>query len=201
MPPVIDSLALAGDVAAVRPRSAERSDREALTAAVHAEVLDLFDACAPSLRRYVRACGVDAPAVDDVVQEAFLALFHHLRRGGARHNLRGWLVQVSFRLALKQRQRASRRQRIEQSADALLAEMPDGEEDAEQAMLGKHRDERLRAIYRALPERDRQCLMLRADGVRYRDIARVLGVSLGTVASTLTRAMARLSTVVTEHQR
>ena len=83
-----------------------RSAREGLvsTAAVQADVLELFDAAAPSLRRYVRSCGVTPEAAEDVVQEAFLALFRHLCGGGARHNLRGWLMQVSYRLALRHRE-------------------------------------------------------------------------------------------------
>jgi RNA polymerase sigma-70 factor (ECF subfamily) len=44
----------------------------------------------------------------------------------------------------------------------------------------------------ALPERDRQCLLLRAEGLPYRDIARVLGVSLGFVAKSLARSFGRL---------
>ena len=44
----------------------------------------------------------------------------------------------------------------------------------------------------ALPERDRRCLFLRAEGVRYRDIAHQLGISLGSVANAIARALARL---------
>jgi DNA-directed RNA polymerase specialized sigma24 family protein len=38
--------------------------------------------------------------------------------------------------------------------------------------------------------------MLRADGLRYREIARVLDISLGSVAKALTRAMTRLAHAV-----
>jgi RNA polymerase sigma-70 factor (ECF subfamily) len=44
----------------------------------------------------------------------------------------------------------------------------------------------------ALPERERLCLHLRHDGLRYRDIAKVLDISLGAVAKLLARAIARL---------
>jgi RNA polymerase sigma-70 factor (ECF subfamily) len=52
---------------------------------------------------------------------------------------------------------------------------------------------RLRTVVRALPERDRQCLFLRAEGLRYRDIARTLDISLGGVAKSLARTMKRLT--------
>jgi RNA polymerase sigma-70 factor (ECF subfamily) len=45
----------------------------------------------------------------------------------------------------------------------------------------------------ALPERDRRCVFLRAEGLSYRDIGAALCVSLGTVAKSLTRAMTRLA--------
>ncbi len=48
---------------------------------------------------------------------------------------------------------------------------------------------------RALPEQDRACLALRAEGIRYREIAEILGVSLGTVALSLERSLAKLSRV------
>ena len=53
--------------------------------------------------------------------------------------------------------------------------------------------QRVRAVLKALPERDRRCVYLRAEGRRYREIANVLGMSLGGVAKSLTRAIARLS--------
>ena len=42
------------------------------------------------------------------MQEAFLALFHHLQRGRSRENLSGWLFRVVHNLGLKRLQ-ASRR--------------------------------------------------------------------------------------------
>jgi RNA polymerase sigma-70 factor, ECF subfamily len=54
---------------------------------------------------------------------------------------------------------------------------------------------RLRACVLALPERHRQCVILRAEGLRYREIASVLGISLGAVAKSLAQAIWRLSHV------
>jgi RNA polymerase sigma-70 factor (ECF subfamily) len=54
------------------------------------------------------------------------------------------------------------------------------------------RRQRLLAVFRALPERDRRCLSLRAEGLRYREIADALGMSLGGVAKSLARSMTRM---------
>lgn len=161
------------------------------------EVLRLYDASAAGLRRYVRSCGLTPEAAEDVVQEAFLALFRHLRGGGARHNLRGWLVQVSYRLALKHRERLTRRQRHETAWEPQLPDVVlDPTDDPEVQLAAREHRCRLQAVFRALPERERQCLSLRAEGLRYRDIARTLGISLGAVAKSLTYAITRLSNAV-----
>ena len=47
-------------------------------------------------------------------------------------------------------------------------------------------------VMSALPERDRRCLLLRAEGFKYRDIAAALGISLGAVAKSMARALTRL---------
>lgn len=51
---------------------------------------------------------------------------------------------------------------------------------------------KLQAVYEALPEQDRRCLYLRAEGFKYRQIAEVLGISLGGVSLSLSRSLARI---------
>jgi len=48
-------------------------------------------------------------------------------------------------------------------------------------------------VLQALPETDQQCLSLRAEGLRYREIAAVVGISLGSVAASLERSLDRLA--------
>jgi len=167
----------------------------ALTAApsVRDEVLQLFDAHAQAVRRYVRSCGVSPDVADDIVQETFVALFQHLRKGGGREHLRGWVMQVGYRLALKHRRGEGRRRRWQGPWEAEAAGVADPAAGPEQQCVVSEDWQRVRAVLRALPERDRRCVYLRAEGLRYREIAHVLGMSLGGVAKSLTRAIARLS--------
>ncbi len=162
------------------------------SADVQGEVLRLFDDCAPGLRRYVMSFGLSAESADDVVQEVFLALFKHLCLGRSRTNLRGWVFQVGHNLALKQRQQARRRQGAAWTAEEAEA-VADPADTPEARIAGRQRQERLRSVMRALPDRDRRCLCLRAEGLRYRDIARTLGISLGSVAKSVARGLVRLT--------
>jgi RNA polymerase sigma-70 factor (ECF subfamily) len=159
-------------------------------ASVDAEVLALFDRYERPLLRYAWSLGLNRTDAEDVVQDAFFALFQHLRLGRSRQNLPGWLFQVVRNLAGKRRRR---NRRIDAwSASGVGAEPigPDG--DPEMLMVEAERRRRWRLVLRAMPDRDRRCLLLRAEGLRYRDIARVLGVSLGSVAKSITRGIAKL---------
>jgi len=154
------------------------------------EVLTLFDQDARALLRYVGSFGLPAQDTEDVVQDVFLSLFQHVRRGRSRSNLRGWVFRVAHNLALK------RRRRIQRSPsswhDAVVEDRADASASPEEQASRRQRLRHLLAVVRALPERDRRCLCLRAEGLRYREIADVLGISLGAVSKALTRALQRL---------
>ena len=169
-------------------------DDAASSQAVKDDVVLLFDECATGLRRYLGSFGLGAEATEDVLQDVFLSLFRHLRLGRPRSNLKGWLFQVAHNLALKQRQKRLRRLQTESEWDATRAErVIDPAANPEERLAGDRRRQRLRSVLRAIPERDRQCLYLRAEGLCYRDIASTLGISLGSVAKSLARAVTRLT--------
>ena len=158
--------------------------------AVQEAVLRLFDAHRDGMFRYVRSVGIADEDCEDIVQEVFLALFHHLARGRPRTNLRGWVFRVAHNLALRHRAREMRRRRVRFRLEwRATVDTPPSPEDR---YLSEQLRTRLLAVANALPVRDRRCLQLRAEGLRYREIAHVLGVSLGTVANTMARALARL---------
>ena len=69
----------------------------------------------------------------------------------------------------------------------------DTEPDPEQLLAERQRQKRLLAVVRALPEQEQCCLSLRAEGLRYREIAEVLGISLGSVAASLEKSLSRLT--------
>ena len=69
---------------------------------------------------------------------------------------------------------------------------PDASDTPEERLAGLQVQARLRAVWRQLPAQERRCVTLRAEGLRYREIARILNMSLGSVANTLSRAIGRL---------
>ena len=158
---------------------------------VDEEVIELFEEFRNPLLRYALSLGLSIHDAEEVIQEVFVALFRHLHWGRSRRNLRGWLFRVAHNLALKQRH-AEQKVRERMNPEEAIAERPDPSANPEEQLSSAQRWNRLLAVVQALPESDRCCLWLRADGLRYREIAAVLGLSLGAVSISLTRSLARL---------
>src|SRR5579863_9732144 len=72
------------------------------------EVVSLFDQMRNPVLRYLLSFRVPAPDAEEIVQEVFLALFEHLRKGKSRVNLQGWVFKVAHNAALKHRLHARR---------------------------------------------------------------------------------------------
>lgn len=162
-----------------------------LPSALEEEVAQLFEQNHRPLFRYLLSLGLAAQDAEEIAQETFLALFQHLRNGKPRDNLRGWIFRVGHNQALKLRERILRRgpaagvDQVETHRDPT----PNPEELA----LSNQRQRRLSAVMQALREQDQACLSLRAEGLRYREIAEVLGLSVGSVSLSLERSIAKLS--------
>jgi len=166
-------------------------EREA-AGGIESEVMALFEQYRAPLLRYAISFGVPVPDAEEIVQEVFLSLFRHLQLGRSRSNLRGWIFRVAHNLTLKQRH-ANHRLLNATENDAAIADLqPDPAPSPEESCSDAQRQRRLLAVVDALPHLDRSCLHLRADGLRYREIASVLGVSLGSVSMSLARSLARL---------
>jgi RNA polymerase sigma-70 factor (ECF subfamily) len=167
--------------------------RAATLQAAQRDVLSFYDQHAPALLRYARSFGLTEEAAEDVVQDAFVALFRHVVLDRPRHNLTGWLFRVTRNLSLKYRRRSGAPP-TDLFTDLLLERLVDPADTPEEQLAFDQRSRRLYAVVRALSPRDRQCVYLRSEGLSYREIASALGMSLGGVAKALTRALARLST-------
>jgi RNA polymerase sigma-70 factor, ECF subfamily len=155
------------------------------------EVVSLFDGYRCRLLAYVSAFGITGHDGEEVVQEVFLSLFCHLRLGKSRRNLRGWIFRVAHNLALRQRH-ANQRLRERTEPEAHFEPARDPELNPEEQLISVQRQRRLLSVVNSLPERDRLCFCLRAEGLQYREIAKILGISLGSVSVSLTRSVTRL---------
>ena len=160
---------------------------------IEEEVVSLFDQLRGPVFRYLLSFRIPVPDAEEVLQEVFLALFQHLQLGKSRANLQGWIFKVAHNSALKCRLRARRHSDRYGFGLPEFAAKIDPDPGPEESLILKQRRRRLVAVVRALPEQDQCCLSLRAEGLRYREIAEVLGISLGSVAASLEKSLGRLT--------
>jgi RNA polymerase sigma-70 factor, ECF subfamily len=185
MPPIDSIDELSFPVAATPAHAAKPTE-------IEREVLSLFDQFRDPLLRYALSFGIPVHDAEEVIQEVFLALFRHLQSGRLDRNLRGWIFRVAHNLSLKQRH-ANKNWCDKMGTDeAVVEQHSDPSPNPEEHLSHAQRQRRLLAVVNALPEADRNCLQLRAEGLRYREIATVLGISLGSVSISLTRSIERL---------
>jgi RNA polymerase sigma-70 factor, ECF subfamily len=172
---------------------ARAADADSWSPAPDVEVVELFEELRDRLLRYLLVLGLSAHDGEEIIQESFLLLFQHLRCGRPRQNLRGWVFRVARNLALKQRMANHLQMRTVIEFDEASPQYVDRNPNPEEQLESRLRQKRLLSVVRALPEQDKSCLAMRAEGLRYREIAEALGISLGSVAASLARSLARLS--------
>jgi RNA polymerase sigma-70 factor (ECF subfamily) len=159
-------------------------------AAGSSEVTTLYRELRKPLLRYLICLGLTSDEAQDVVQDAFLSLQRHLASDGKQDNIRGWLFRVAHNQARNRQTSYYRR-----FGESLEGEMDFQTDQAtpEQRVLEDEKFRRLAAAIRFLTESERECLLLRAGGLRYREIGEVLGIAVSTVGDTVERAIKKLA--------
>lgn len=126
----------------------------------------------------------DRDRAEDIAQETFARAVAAPPR-----NPRPWLFAVALNLVREDGRKAVRQGR---RLELYRAETPHFSPAADQVL---ERSDNVRAVQEALatlPERDREALLLKAEGFNYDEIAETLGLAKGAVGTTLSRARRRL---------
>jgi len=158
------------------------------------QVTRLFTELRVPAYRYLLCLGLGAAEAEEITQETFLRLYRHLHSGGGEVNLRGWVFRVAHNLGINElkRRRHVVSVSLEQWSEVVK---PETAKSATPEELFQRREKitRIHAAIATLSEQQKECLYLRAEGFRYREIADVLGVTVSTVAESLRRAVRKLS--------
>ncbi len=134
------------------------------------------------LLRYAAGITHDLECARDVVQDTFLKL---CEADPARvdDHLAPWLYTVCRNRALSVRQKEARMTPLDDHESATASPPSDAAERNETHA-------RVRAVLDTLPEDSREAFRLKfRDGLTYREIGEVMGVSLGTVSNLITGAL------------
>jgi RNA polymerase sigma-70 factor (ECF subfamily) len=156
------------------------------------ELASLYEQHAAGLLRYAQTVARDSAAAQDAVQEAYLRYFVVRAEGRPVQQPKPWLYRV-LRNHLFDVRKASETRRevaIEHAGTAT-----DPAQDPESRCRSSEASERLR---RLLAPRELECVRLRAEGLAYSEIARVLSVRPGTVGAMLARAHDKARRIATD---
>jgi RNA polymerase sigma-70 factor (ECF subfamily) len=148
----------------------------------------------PLVRYLTRRLG-DRDWAEEVAQETFLRAL----RQDALTNERSWLFAVATNLVRDQARKDERRRRRLQ---LLAAEERERMTEPASTSMERAQDAAFaRKAVDALVERDRLALLMREEGLDYTEIAEALGLSVGSVGTTLARARRRLTEIYESMQR
>ncbi len=145
----------------------------------------LFDIQRRGMLRYLIHEGASLSQAEDIVQDAFIELYASLRSGKSIEHPRPWLLTVARHAFLKH---CNANRRLDQFDESSATDMcsslqiagPEPPQDDLERMLS------------VLTPRERQVITLRLSGLKYREIAAELNISIKTANTFLTRGLMRL---------
>jgi RNA polymerase sigma-70 factor (ECF subfamily) len=152
------------------------------------QVTRLYEEARDDVYRYLITLGLAPGQAQEAAQEVFLRLYMTLQKGESIQNPRGWVFRVAHNLGLDWRAK-ERAVPLEPEAEAALR---DPARSVESDLLEKERMTQISEAWQGLSPQQKQCLHLRAEGLRYREIAESLGISISSVREFLGRAVSRL---------
>lgn len=159
------------------------------SAEAHAVVAALFEGRYTVLVKYAQRHCHQLALAEEAVQAAMMALYCQLVEHGAVDNPSAWVFCVLRRELIRMHRVAAREDRALRSwLEATPAAVSGVGEDT----LADGRDEDLDVFLSALTGRERDVLLLRAQAMKYHEIAAALEISVNTVKTLLARALRKV---------
>jgi RNA polymerase sigma-70 factor, ECF subfamily len=159
----------------------------------HERVIGYFEQLQTPIFLFLLRRTHDASHAEDLTQETFLRLCRHLHEGRPIENPQGWLFTVAANLATDLDRQESNIKEVDENTWKQIENSWSGMQlDPETILLQSQCLDRLQIAVSNLTSLQRECLHLRAQGLRYREIANLMEMSLSTVAASVRRATLRL---------
>lgn len=150
----------------------------------------LYQEHAAPMLRLIRRLTADRAVAEEILQEAWLAVWQSAAGFRGDSSARAWLLGVARRQAHNRLRRASL---TTVDLDAA-AHVPQSGPDVEDRVLAGMEFDEVLARVRDLPEHLREVLdLVLVESLSYGDIARVLGIPVGTVKSRMSQIKRRLA--------
>ncbi|HOW59151.1 MAG TPA: RNA polymerase sigma factor [Candidatus Omnitrophota bacterium] len=126
---------------------------------------------------------------DEVTQDVFLKVHHHLKTFKFESSFKTWLYRVTVNTALNMAKKTGRISWREVEFEEPEAPREGAQEAAVRNIETREAEEQLHQLLAQLNPDQRACIILREiEGLDYQNIAQTLGIHLNTVRSRLKRA-------------
>jgi RNA polymerase sigma-70 factor (ECF subfamily) len=142
---------------------------------------------------YLAGLGLNLNESEDVIHDAFVRLFDHLSAKSDDPNLRGWLFRVAHNLTMDLFREAKRTQQPSLDGVNLLEFVIDSSFGPEENAIKNEEIRKVASALERLTPQQRSAVLLRAEDLRYREIADILGVSIKRVSELVQRALTLLA--------
>jgi RNA polymerase sigma-70 factor (ECF subfamily) len=161
------------------------------------EISELFVSLRLPLYRYFLASLGKAPDAEDLTQECFLRLYRYRCKGEQVDNPKLWLFHVAHNLLLDRHRSARFFREVESSSwHELVESHSDPSPDPEQDLIRRERWALVHAAEKELTNQQREVLILKAEGLGYREIAEIMSLTTFAVAAHVRRAIAKMKVKV-----
>jgi RNA polymerase sigma-70 factor (ECF subfamily) len=164
------------------------------TATPEARISALFERLRLPVYRYLVVVLGETGEAEEIAQDTFLRLYDQFREGRTPDDVRGWIFRVAHNLAQSV---VRRRRHVAPLDDAdiwtALCERMVTAPDQERRLVSVERSQAFAAALGTLTNQERQCLALRAEGLRYREIAELLEITHAAAVDTLRRGVAKMT--------
>ena len=146
----------------------------------------LFRAWYPRLVRFAETMLGERAIAEEVAQEVMLAIWNGRANLRVQESVGGYLYRATRNRALNE----VRRRKTEERGAPFVAAPAEIDADAEDALVEQEIQAELRDAIAALPERCREVFELsRVQGLRYAEIASIMGISVKTVEAQMGKAL------------
>ena len=147
----------------------------------------------------------DTPLAEDLVQDTYMRAWEAFDSLVDEAQVRGWLVRILQRVTSDHYRTHLRRQtllpvtRLEDEHSEILASH---QEDPLEVLISRYSDERVEDALMQLPRDFAQALELHdIEGFKYREVAEIMEVPLGTVMSRIARGRRLLAALILKDRR
>lgn len=156
-------------------------------------VMELYDLLRPQLLLYLGTIGLSIGESEDVLHDCFVRLFDHLNKVKDDKNLRGWIFRVAHNLAMDFFRNEKRVKNPDANDDDLVERVIDTSFGPEEQAIHREEIRRVATALKKLTVQQRSAVLLRAEGLCYREIAAMLDISIKRVSELVHRAFTVLA--------